>query len=66
MAISGIGDVSFPEEWEVYVLDEDPWELTNVHANAFTGYAGVPGWDDTNPELAAAKASLAAHVAAGR
>jgi hypothetical protein len=31
-----------------------------------TGYAGEMGWDDTNPELAAAKASLAAHEAAGK
>jgi arylsulfatase A-like enzyme len=66
VAIAGIGDVSFGEEWEVYLLDEDPWELTNVHANALTGYPGVPGWDDSNPELAAAKTSLALHQALGR
>jgi arylsulfatase A-like enzyme len=58
--------IDLPVEWEVYVLDEDPWELTNVHANSMTGYPGVEGWDDSNPELAAAKASLAAHEAAGR
>jgi arylsulfatase A-like enzyme len=59
------GTIALPDEWEVYLLDQDPWELTNVHANAYTGYLGVPGWDDSNPELAAAKAALFARAAAG-
>lgn len=58
--------VDYPDEWEVYALDQDPWELTNLVPNTFTGYAGVPGWDDANPEVAAVKASLAVHMARGR
>lgn len=59
------GTLVLPDEWEVYLLDQDPWELVNVHANPLTGYPGVEGWDDTNPELAAAKAALLAHLQAG-
>ncbi len=58
--------LTLPDEYEIYVLDQDPSELTNVAANPFTGYAGVPGWDDSNPEVAAAKTSLAVHMAQGR
>ena len=58
--------LTLPDEYEIYVLDQDPWELTNVAANSVTGYGGVPGWDDSNPEVAAAKASLAVHMAQGK
>jgi arylsulfatase A-like enzyme len=62
--ISG-ASVALPDEWEVYALDQDPWELTNLYPNAYTGYAGQPGWDLGNPHVATAFATLAAHEAAG-
>lgn len=58
--------LTLPDEYELYVLDQDPWELTNVLANGTTGYAGVPGWDDDNPEVVAIKSALAVHMAVGR
>jgi arylsulfatase A-like enzyme len=66
IAVSNGAYLNLPVEWEVYALDQDPWELTNLYPNSFTGYAGVAGWDDTNPEVAAAKASLSVHMAQGR
>jgi arylsulfatase A-like enzyme len=64
--VKNLGTVLLPDEWEIYLLDQDPWELLNVHPNAYTGYPGVAGWDDANPDVAAAKAALLAHEAAGK
>jgi hypothetical protein len=42
-----------------------PYEMTNLLPNATTGYAGVAGWDASNPIVQALEASLNAHIAAG-
>jgi N-acetylglucosamine-6-sulfatase len=38
-------------ERELYDLTADPYQLTNLLPNPTTGYAGVSGWDDSNPEI---------------
>jgi arylsulfatase A-like enzyme len=52
-------------EYELYDLTNDPFELQNLLPNPVTGYAGVPGWDDSNPVVADLKAQLDARIAAG-
>jgi arylsulfatase A-like enzyme len=52
-------------EEELYDLTTDPYEMTNLLPNATTGYAGVAGWDASNPTVEALEASLDAHIAAG-
>lgn len=52
-------------ERELYDLTADPFQLTNLLPNPVTGYAGVSGWDDTNPIVQQLTASLATHRANG-
>jgi arylsulfatase A-like enzyme len=52
-------------EEELYDLTSDPYELTNLLPNGVTGYAGVSGWDSSNPVVQALEASLNSHIAAG-
>jgi len=50
---------------ELYDLTTDPYELTNLLPNATTHYAGVTGWNASNPVVQALEASLNSHIAAG-
>jgi N-acetylglucosamine-6-sulfatase len=53
-------------ERELYDLTADPHELLQLLPNDLTGYAGQPGWDDSNPVVQALTQRLHDMVAAGR
>jgi arylsulfatase A-like enzyme len=52
-------------EEELYDLTTDPYELRNLLPNRVTGYAGVPGYDSSNPLVAGLETTLTQHIAAG-
>ena len=55
--------VSYGDEWELYNLTDDPYELQNLMPNAVTGYPGVPGWD--TPGVLALQARLEQAILTG-
>jgi arylsulfatase A-like enzyme len=58
--------ISLGEEFELYDLSHDPWELTNLLPDTVTGYRGQPGWSMSNPIVVDLMKRLAAHEASGK